>query len=411
MRSRFLAVVCVGVMAPVLACSAPDAPPELAATDIEAGPEVDETADELTSLGPLWYSTPELAACPTGARFDANSGLCTVGEKALGPFPQGMVDACRKGGGAACEDASWPLAQAVRFRGVEPCPLGSSIERAAGVCADGTYVYGPVDRAMVRQCRALGGGDACTSMRFERRFVAAIPNEDAPEPQLSGRSFSLLSQDSCEPFNERLFAYYSSEDGYSAVSRAGFRTLGTRRNGCATWLSHAIRQSGESIPVNTGTEGLRDVLLARRWTTIRSREELQPGDVIVTKDRKGRPGHPDHVYMFAGWSGSAPLAVDNQGNTHVRGPGKSPIAYGLRAPASSNPSCDAPSSPPAEAPPGKDTCDGKVDGWYCSELEGYSAYECADEAIVGGWQCTRAQVCRKDRDGQALMAGDVPECF
>ncbi len=130
--------------------------------------------------------------------------------------------------------------------------------------------------------------------------------------------------------------------------------------------------------------------------------------MIITKDRAGQPGHPDHVYMFDGWDGSNPRAVDNQGFAHTRTAGRSPIAYGLRAPAGGGSgSCNQSDA----SAPQRDSCGGKGDGWYCSEQESYSAYECRSGDIIGGWQCGNNTVRRSNSGGQATLSGSSPGCF
>jgi hypothetical protein len=402
-----------GLVASVtVACgSASDAPnfdPDQGA-DIESGPEVDETADELAT--PMWFATADTAACPTGASFDDTAGFCVQGGRALGPFSPAMVSACKSSGGQDCDAANWPLAQAKSLRGQETCPAGTTVDKDLGVCTDGTNVYGPFTQQMVDDCTSLGGGAACTAQRFDRKFVTALPDEEAII-QLEAQGQQLELQGGCDNFNAKLMSYYSSRKGYDAVSRAGVRTLGSRHNGCATWLSHAIRQSGGNMPVETNTENFRDALKSRGWTVIRNRADLRPGDVIITKDRKGRPGHPDHVYMFAGWQGSSPLAVDNQGFTHARGSGKSPIAYGLRAPSrNGGQGCNTNPDQNDAGAPARDVCVGKADGWYCSELATYSAYLCDKQSIAGGWQCGDSTVCRPGSDGKATLSGKNPGCF
>lgn len=44
-------------------------------------------------------------------------------------------------------------------------------------------------------------------------------------------------------------------------------------------------------------------------------------------------------------------------------------------------------------PNAKDTCVGKVDGLYCSELAAFGAYACKNGSIVGGQQCASPKVC------------------
>ena len=378
--------------------------------DIESGPSVDETGDELAT--PMWFATADTATCPTGGTFDATSGFCTQGGRALGPFPAAMVTACKSGGGSSCDDANWDVAQATRFRGTDTCPTGASIDATLGVCTEGTNTFGPFSQTMVDDCTAAGGGDACSGLRFGKQLVSELPVEDNGDNTIVTQGAGT----NCSQLNSKMAGFYGSRQGYDTVSRAGMRTLGTRHNGCATWLSHAIRMSGGNIPIEESTTGLRDALRSRGWTVIRDRADLQPGDVIITKDRAGQPGHPDHVYMFDGWDGRNPRAVDNQGAAHTRTSGRSPIAYGLRAPSgSSGGSCNqAANPPPAQSDasaPQRDSCGGKSDGWYCSEQESYSAYECKGADIVGGWQCSGNTVCRPNGSGQATLYGANPGCF
>jgi hypothetical protein len=384
--------------------------------DIEGGPSVDETGDELAS--PMYFATDDSAACPTGAAFDDATGFCTQGGRALGPFPAAMIAACKSGGdsaGADCDGVNLPLALATQLRGTDTCPNGSSIDEALGVCADDTFAYGPFVQGMVDDCTAAGGGDQCTGLRIEKKYVAPLETEDDTEDGIVVEG----AGGTCGDLNARMIAFYSTPAGYAQVSRAGIKTLGTRKNGCATWVSHAIRMSGGHIPIEEGTIGLRDALLKAGWTKIRNRNDLRPGDVIITKDRKGVPGHPDHAYVFAGWSGNNPIAIDNQGFTHVRKPGKSPIAYGLRAPSSGQtgacPAMPASGSSGGSGTsmmtPQKDSCGGKSDGWYCSEQVDYSAFECKDGDIIGGWQCGGGTFCRLTSDGHATMYGSNPGCY
>lgn len=379
--------------------------------DIESGAEVDETGDELAR--PFWFATEDTAVCPSGSSFDDETGLCVQGDRAFGPFTRAMTLACAADGEAGCDDATWPLERAKRLRGEETCPDGATIDPELGVCVEGDYAFGPFDAAMIEDCAQRGGGTACGSLRWDRSLVAPLPAE---EPGDDGATSP--QNRSCGGLNARMMAHYASRAGYSQVSRAGMRTLGTRRNGCAAWLSHAIRQSGGTMNVQTNTERFRDELKNRGWTVIRNKADLRPGDVIITKDRKGWKGHPDHVYMFAGWSDRAqtvPLAVDNQGFTHARGRGKSPIAYGLRAPDARGEGCTVQGADPDSddnTAPQKDSCAGKSDGWYCSELRDFSAYLCERSEIASGWQCSDNTVCRpQGSSGRATLSGSKPGCF
>jgi len=378
--------------------------------DIESGPEVDETGDELAR--PYWFATEDTAVCPDGASFDDETGLCVEGDRAVGPFTRTMVLACAEAGESGCDDTTWPLERATRLRGEDTCPAGATIDPELGVCVEGDFAFGPFDAPMIEECVARGGGSACDSLRWARSLVGPLPAEDVE----TDGEIAPQANNTCTGLNARMFAHYASRNGYSQVSRSAMRVLGTRHNGCAAWLSTAIRQSGGTMNVQTNTESFRDELKRRGWTVIRNKADLRPGDVIITKDRKGHPGHPDHVYMFAGWSDSGktvPLAVDNQGFTHARGRGKSPIAYGLRAPDARGAGCAASDagSDDADAPQ-KDSCAGKSDGWYCSDLRDFSAYQCKGGKISSGWQCADNTVCRPQGSSKkATLSGDKPGCF
>lgn len=394
----------------IVACGdGADAPepfgPSSSIDDIETESDVDETSEELAR--PFWFATADTAACPSGASFDDEAGLCVQGGLALGPFTRTMTNACKEAGEQGCDDAAWPLARAKRLRGDATCPAGAAIDPELGVCVEGDFAYGPFDGPMIEECVARGGGSACDSLRWERSLVAPLPAEETA----STGDVGALANGACSGVNARMAGHYGSREGYSQVSRSAMKVLGTRKNGCAAWLSTAIRQAGGNVSVQTTTNGLRDELLRRGWTVIKNQADLRPGDVIITKDRKGWKGHPDHVYMFAGWadgSHKVPLGVDNQGFTHSR-KGKSPIAYGLRAPDAKGDGCSTSGS---DEPAQKDSCAGKSDGWYCSELRDFSAYLCDKSQIAGGWQCADNTVCRPQGSSKrATLSGSKPGCF
>lgn len=56
--------------------------------------------------------------------------------------------------------------------------------------------------------------------------------------------------------------------------------------------------------------------------------------------------------------------------------------------------CDAPQ---------KDSCVGKPNGLYCSEIETSSAYECLDEQIAAGQQCLPGQRCKGPLKGNQIV--------
>ncbi len=61
--------------------------------------------------------------------------------------------------------------------------------------------------------------------------------------------------------------------------------------------------------------------------------------------------------------------------------------------------------------PQTDSCAGRGDGWYCSELVTYSAYQCKGQQIVLGYQCPTGKQCSSNvPGGPAVMAGAVPAC-
>lgn len=412
-ESFWKASVVLTLCATLLACSSTTDPTANLSGDIDDGPEVDETADEMAE--PAYTGMSLTAVCPSGSAYDDGIGLCVAGDRAFGPFTDAMIAACKAQSGEGCDNATWPITQAFKLRGNDICPTGAKIDQTLGVCVEGTKAIGPFDDSLVEDCEKRGGGTACLSLRWDKALVSPM-NVVNPTGDESTTTQSLDFLDTnCSAFNQKLFNYYSTRRGFQEVSRLGVRTLGTTRNGCATWLSHAIRQTGVNMPVETNTEGFRDALKARGWREIRDRNALLPGDVIITKDRKGRPGHPDHVYMFAGWQDAGkttPLAVDNQGFTHPRGPNKAKIAYGLRAPSNSNncngtPSTSTPNPAVNET---RDSCSGKGDGWYCSELRDFSAYKCGGGQISGGWQCSGRTVCRTT-GGKASLVNGNPGCY
>lgn len=71
----------------------------------------------------------------------------------------------------------------------------------------------------------------------------------------------------------------------------------------------------------------------------------------------------------------------------------------------------------SEAAPQKDSCTGKAEGWYCSQLAAYSAYHClpmsTGELIIGGgFQCLKTEHCQAvGASGAARLGSDGnPAC-
>ncbi len=389
------------------------------------------TAPEVTEY--LHLVTPDLAVCPTGAAFDEIGGFCVAANQALGPFSAGMVAECQKlGGGAQCTTAKWELALARRARGEGLCPVGTSVDLESGLCADDRYVYGPFDVTIIKECRLTGGGAQCDEQRFEKWYAPLLSFEDVSSTA-GGATFKAVPSkldEGCGS-NAKLFNYYKSQDGFMKVRRAARAKLADigaagpnrpDRNGCATYLSYALKQSGavSDMPIQPGTEEFRDALLKRGWKVIKDPAQFQPGDVIISRDRKGVPGHPDHVYMYAGSKDGAPgtgYVIDNQGtllherNVSASG-SKTRAAYALRAPnAKTGSNCGEKVT--NDAMESEDSCAGRADGWYCSDLREYSAYQCVGSQIKIGFQCAQGQTCSRvsaQPEDKAQMSGQNPAC-
>lgn len=59
----------------------------------------------------------------------------------------------------------------------------------------------------------------------------------------------------------------------------------------------------------------------------------------------------------------------------------------------------------------KDSCAGRADGWYCSEIKDFSAFSCKDQNISGGYQCATGKKCVfSGQSRQATLQGAVPQC-
>lgn len=59
----------------------------------------------------------------------------------------------------------------------------------------------------------------------------------------------------------------------------------------------------------------------------------------------------------------------------------------------------------------KDSCSGKTDGWYCSELRDFSAYKCKNANIEIGFQCGTGKKCVfSGTEKTATLENGVPQC-
>lgn len=378
--------------------------------------------------------TPDLAVCPLGSAFDEVGGFCVAGGQALGPFAPGLVAECEKlGGGAQCATAKWDLALAQRARGDGLCPAGTNVDLETGLCTDDRYAYGPFDLTIIKECRLNGGGAQCDELRFDKWFAPLLTFEDVSSTTGGATFLAVPSKlnEACGS-NAKLFNFYKSQDGFMRVRRAARAKLSDigassskhpDRNGCATYLSYALKQSGAvgDMPIQPGTEEFRDTLLKRGWKVIKDPNQFQPGDVIISRDRKGVPGHPDHVYMYAGSKDGSPgngYVIDNQGtmiherNVSASG-SKTRAAYALRAPNAKTGSDCGEKVTNDSAFESEDSCGVKADGWYCSDLREYSAYKCVDKQIQIGFQCAQNQTCTRvsaQPEDKAQMSGEHPAC-
>lgn len=57
----------------------------------------------------------------------------------------------------------------------------------------------------------------------------------------------------------------------------------------------------ERRDVQLNTADFEDRLRRRGWREVRSLDELRPGMICFSEDRRGRRGAADHVYAFGGW--------------------------------------------------------------------------------------------------------------
>jgi len=145
--------------------------------------------------------------------------------------------------------------------------------------------------------------------------------------------------------NDDLIAYYGQRKNYKRVKRAVLSWHTTTRNGCAAFVSTALRHVGVSVPLREKRDGwgvsritfaLSDYLEADLgWRRITAADDLSPGDVVFTT------GYPDHVFVFAGWKDEddrVALAIDNTGFaiprplSPPRDSDTAAFAYALRAP-------------------------------------------------------------------------------
>ena len=111
----------------------------------------------------------------------------------------------------------------------------------------------------------------------------------------------------------------------------------TLHNACAATLSCFLNEAGINVPITLGAGKLaRRLDEGRSWTRIQLGSQLA-GDVGVTFDRTSPPG-ADHVYLVVERIDADEMVIaDNQAprrhSRFVRGAGRTPTEYFLRAPA------------------------------------------------------------------------------
>jgi hypothetical protein len=120
--------------------------------------------------------------CPSGS-YDPTYRLCTTATEALGPFTPAMIKTCKAQGGgeSACEKPWWSAHFAKSIRGTGRCLPGSTLDAKKGYCTDSENVYGPFSFALVDRCRRSQGGPACETTRWAKGMVPDRPNVWCPD--------------------------------------------------------------------------------------------------------------------------------------------------------------------------------------------------------------------------------------
>lgn len=416
---------------------------------IDLGAEENVPAEDLDILRasagePSEAATDPGLVCPTGATVDPATALCVDGAgNAVGPFPPGMVDACKAaGGGAVCSTDRWPVALASKAReagtaanpldldddGRALCPAGTAIDPRSGICTDGTFVYGPFYPFEIEHCKAVGGGASCAQGRFSLAHTldihALLEGERlAALAALNGGDVSAKAvqrlPDACGKAAELHNKY---KDNYAKIKRDGDaygRRIGTSML-CATYASKAMQQIDPSFPLrprvdrvdnagnSTKDPGFREALTERQWTTI-PRDRCQPGDFAFTTEggeygSKSKPKNPKvtaanptaahsaHVFMITDRSGGTFTSIDNRGFGYNRKSGQLDVAYCMRAPGVPDGCNDF-------------VCTGQADGNYCGLVGSiYNVITCSGETRTATFQCASNKRCTK---GASAPAGDL----
>jgi hypothetical protein len=119
----------------------------------------------------LFGQPADKISCPGDFFYNDKIKLCATSSQALGPFPKGMIQACKDwGGGEACNATVWSLKMAISARGNGACPRGA-YKSSKGLCTDGSDAYGPFFQSHIANCRSKGGGNACGTLKWTNAFA------------------------------------------------------------------------------------------------------------------------------------------------------------------------------------------------------------------------------------------------
>lgn len=155
--------------------------------------------------------------------------------------------------------------------------------------------------------------------------VTAVPRRDSGSVAATGPSFA---------------SWYAAN--YASVKAK----VGFTYNGCAAFVTTALRSFGVDIGYDAWAPNVPAKLQRLGWTKVTNASALAAGDVVFTRDAQtARDGLTPHVFVFKGYSGSQAVAIDNQGNGYVRnlsanGP-KSWFWFAYRAPGGQAPAASS----------------------------------------------------------------------
>lgn len=130
--------------------------------------------------------------CPKGFSFDLSFHTCVDESHVLGPFSDEMMTRCKMyGGGIPCEGKLWNRDFALKIRGAERCPVGTEWSNDLDVCVSGENAFGPFLVEQHQYCLDVGGGPACETMRWSRRFIESYLKRGGGGTVDGGAQFAL----------------------------------------------------------------------------------------------------------------------------------------------------------------------------------------------------------------------------